>query len=233
MRRIERLEGCMRTLLIVYLLLTGAIAGHAQSENELITRAYAAVQARDWPTAEGLFRQLVTAAPANWLYLQGLADAVGAQGRYADAIAGYDKAIPLALAAKDDAARWAAGAMLTQEGVIYLRQKKFAEGVAAFTKATQYAKNPATAWFNVCAGAFNAGDVKAALAGCDKAIAADPNKADAWFIKGSLMIMDATAGPNGKMIAPKGTVEALQKYLALAPNGSHVKDVQEMLAVLK
>jgi hypothetical protein len=35
------------------------------------------------------------------------------------------------------------------------------------------------------------------------------------------------------MIPPKGTIEALQKYLALAPNGPHVTDVQEMLAVLK
>jgi tetratricopeptide (TPR) repeat protein len=223
----------MRTLLVVCLLLAGAIAGRAESENELVARANAALQARDWPAAEKLYRQLMAAAPANWLYLQGLADAVGAQGKYPDAIAGYDKAIPLALAAREEKARWAAGAMLTQEGVFYLRQKKYAEGVAAFTKATQYAQNPATAWFNVCAGAYNAGDVKAALAGCDKAVAADPNKADAWFIKGSLMVGEAKAGPNGKIIPPKGTIEALQKYLSLAPNGPHVKDVQEMLAVLK
>jgi tetratricopeptide (TPR) repeat protein len=223
----------MRTLLVVCLLLAGVIAGRAESENELITRANSALQARDWPTAEKLFRQLTAAAPNNWLYLQGLADAVGAQGKYPEAIAGYDKAIPLALATKDEKAKWAAGAMLTHEGVFYLRQKKFAEGVAAFTEATQYAQNPATAWFNVCVGAFNAGDVKAALAGCDKAIAADPNKADAWFIKGSLMVGDSAMGPNGKMIPPKGTIEALRKYLALAPNGSHVKEVQEMLAVLK
>ncbi len=223
----------MRTLLVVCLLLASAAAGRAESENELITRANAALSAKDWPAAEKLFRELTAAAPTNWLYLQGLADAVGAQGKYPDAIAGYDKAIPLALATKDEKARWAAGAMLTQEGLFYLRQKKFAEGVAAFTKATQYAQSPATAWFNVCAGAFNAGDVKAALAGCDKAIAADPNKADAWFIKGSLMFADSTTGPGGKIIPPKGAVEALRKYLALAPNGAHVKDVQEMLAVLK
>jgi len=223
----------MRTLLVVCLLLAGVIAGRAESEIELLNRANTALNARDWPAAEKLFRQLTAQAPTKWLYLQGLADAVGAQGKYPDAIAGYDKAIPLALATKDEKARWAAGAMLTQEGLFYLRQKKYAEGVAAFTKATQYAQNPATAWFNVCAGAYNAGDVKAALAGCDKAVAADPNKADAWFIKGSLMIADSKAGPNGKMIAPKGTVEALQKYLALAPNGPHVKDVQEMLAILK
>jgi tetratricopeptide (TPR) repeat protein len=224
----------MRTLLVVCLLLASVTAGRAaESENELVNRAITALQARDWPTAEGLYRQLTARAPANWLYLQGLGDALGAQGKYPDAIAGYDKAIALALAAKDEKARFAAGAMLTQEGLFYLRQKKFPEGVAAVTKATQYAENPGTAWFNVCAVGYNAGDMKAALAGCDRAITADPNKADAWFIKGSLMIADSKAGPNGKMIAPKGTVEALQKYLALAPKGSHVKDVQEMLAVLK
>jgi tetratricopeptide (TPR) repeat protein len=223
----------MRTLLVVCLLLAGVIAGHAESENETMTRASAALQARDWPAGEKLFRQLAAAAPANWLYVQGLADALGGQGKYADAIAAYDKAIALALAAKDEKARWAASAMLTQEGLFYQRQKKYAEGVAAFTKATQYARNPATAWFNVCAGAFNGGDVKAAIAGCDKAIAADPNKADAWFIKGSLLVIDAKAGPNGKLIPAKGTVEALRKYLALAPNGPHVKDVQEMLAVFQ
>ncbi len=224
----------MRTLLVVCLLLSTVIAGRAaESESELANRATAALTARDWPGAEKLFVQLTALAPPNWLYLQGLGDALGAQAKYPDAIASYDKAIPLALATKDEKARWAAGAMLTQEGLFYLRQKKFADGVAAFTKATQYAQSPATAWFNVCAGAFNAGDIKAALAGCDKAIAADPNKADAWFIKGSLMFADSTAGPNGKIVPPKGAVEALRKYLVLAPNGAHAKDVQEMLAVVK
>jgi tetratricopeptide (TPR) repeat protein len=223
----------MRTMVVVLMLVAGVMGARAESENALVERAHAALQTRDWPAAENTFRQLATAAPANWTYLQGLGDALGAQAKYPDAIAAYDKAIPLALAAKDEKARWAAGAMLTQEGLFYLRQKKFADGVAAFTRATQYAQNPATAWFNVCAGAYNAGDVTAALAGCDKAVAADPNKADAWFIKGSLMIADAKLGPSGRMVAPKGTVEALQKYLALAPNGPHVNDVNEMLAVLK
>jgi tetratricopeptide (TPR) repeat protein len=224
----------MRTLLVVCLLVAGMPAGlAAESETALMTRARTALQSRDWPAAETLFRQLAGQAPANWAYRQGLADAEGMEGKYPEAIADYDKAIAMTLATKDETARAAAGAMLTQQGLFYLRQKKYAEAVAAFTKATQYAQNQATAWFNVCAGAYNAGDVKAALAGCDKAIAADPNKADAYFIKGSLMIADTKAGANGKLIAPKGTVEALRKYLALAPNGAHAKDVQEMLAALQ
>jgi tetratricopeptide (TPR) repeat protein len=224
----------MRTLLVVCLLLASVVAGRAaESESELVNRATAALSARDWPAAEGLYRQLTARAPANWLYLQGLADAQGAQGKYPDAITGYDKAIPLALGAKDEKARWAAGAMLTAEGNLYLKLKKPADAMATYRKAAAHAQNPATAWFNLCATAYNMGDLTAALDGCDKAIVADPNKADAYFVKGSLMIADSKAGPNGKMIAPKGTIEALRKYLALAPNGPHVKDVQEMLAILK
>jgi len=127
-------------LLVVCILLAGMIASRAaESEVELLNRANTALNAKDWPAAKKLFRQHTSAAPTNWLYLQGLADATGAQGKYPDAIAGYDKAIPLALATKDEKARWAAGAMLTQEGLFYLRQNKFAQGVSAFTKATQHA----------------------------------------------------------------------------------------------
>ena len=142
----------MRTLLVVCLLLASVIAGRAaEPESVLANRAQAALQAKDWPKAEGLYRELAALAPANWPYPQGLADALGMQGKYADAIAAYDKAIPPALAARMRKSRWAAGAMLTAEGIFYLKQKKSAEGVAAYTKAAQYAQNPATAWFNLCA----------------------------------------------------------------------------------
>jgi len=223
----------MRAILVALLLVAGATGACAQTETALAERAATALQARDWPAAESTFRQLATAAPTNWTYLQGLADALGGQNKYPEAITTYDKAIPLALAAKDDKARAAAGAMLTSEGLIYLRQKKLAESVAPLTKATEYVPNQGTAWFNVCAAAYNAGNMAAARAGCDKAIAADPNKADAWFIKGSILFADSSTGPGGKIVPPKGTIEALQKYLALAPNGPHVNDVKEMLAAVK
>jgi hypothetical protein len=63
---------------------------------------------------------------------------------------------------------------------------------------------------------------------CDKAIAADPTKADAYFIKGSALFGDARI-ENGKMVLPDGAMQALQKYLELAPSGSHVTDVKAML----
>jgi nucleoid-associated protein YgaU len=78
---------------------------------------------------------------------------------------------------------------------------------------------------------YNAGNVKAADAACDKAIAADPSKADAYFIKGSVLIgmSDGKLDPNGHLIVPPGTKEALNKYLELAPTGPHAGDVKAML----
>ena len=67
---------------------------------------------------------------------------------------------------------------------------------------------------------------------CDKAIPADPNKADAYFIKGSLLIAGSKTDSSGKVIAPPGTEEALSKYLQLAPDGPHAKDVKEMLTYI-
>ncbi len=224
----------MRGATVAFVLMATVLAAHAaESESALAARAQAALQARDWAAAENAYRGLTTVAPANSTYLQGLADAESMQGKYAEAVAAYDKAIAPALAARDANARDAAGAMLVAQGNAYLKLKKSAAAMAAYTKAATYAKNPATAWFNLCAIAFNVGNVAAALSACDKAIAADPGKADAYFIKGSLMFGDSTMGPNGKIVPPTGAVEALQKYLALAPNGPHAKDVQEMLAAVK
>jgi tetratricopeptide (TPR) repeat protein len=92
--------------------------------------------------------------------------------------------------------------------------------------------NAATAWFNLCATAYNTGDTEAALKACDRAIAADPGKADAWFIKGSVLFGQAPLDKAGRMAAPPGTRQALQKYLEIAPNGAHAGDVKAMLDFL-
>src|SRR6266849_2338329 len=72
-----------------------------------------------------------------------------------------------------------------------------------------------------------------AVAAFDRAIKADPTKADAYFIKGSALYGNGTLDQRNKYVVPPGTVEALQKYLQLAPNGGHVEDVRAMLGELK
>jgi len=64
---------------------------------------------------------------------------------------------------------------------------------------------------------------------CDKAIAADPKKADAYFIKGSTLFGSGKLDAQGKYIVPPGTLETLKKYLELAPDGAHAGDVKAML----
>ena len=62
-----------------------------------------------------------------------------------------------------------------------------------------------------------------AIVAFDKCIAADPNRADAYYQKGVNLIGKATL-QGDKMVAPPGTAEAFQKYLELRPPG-HTPDV--------
>ena len=100
------------------------------------------------------------------------------------------------------------------------------------TNALAQANGTATSYFNSCATAYNAGKTDEALAACDRAIALDPSKADAYFIKGSALYGNGKIGADGKYQVPPGTIEALKKYLELAPDGGHAPDVHAMLDAL-
>jgi len=101
------------------------------------------------------------------------------------------------------------------------------------TPVLAQAANPAVSAFNSCATLYNAGKTDAALAACDRAIALDSGKADAYFVKASVLFSNAKIGSDGRYEVPPGTVEALDKYLELAPDGGHAPDVHAMLDALK
>jgi tetratricopeptide (TPR) repeat protein len=211
----------------------------AIGENALIAQLNPALQAKDWATAEPILTKLIATNPNRWDYQQALGNAQFSQGKYDEAVATYEKAIPIAENAtktdpKADPAKAKAGVaqMLTNEGNAYLKLKKNDKAIEAYTKAASMDPNPATAYFNICATQYNSGNTQGALAACDKAIAADPNRADAYFIKGSLMVGDSKLDKEGKLQAPAGTSEALNKYLELAPDGPHANDVKAMLQAI-
>jgi tetratricopeptide (TPR) repeat protein len=211
-------------------------AGHlalAQDEKALAAQYAAARQAGDWPQAERVAQQQVNAQPQQWEYRRNLALALLYAGKYQDAITAYQAAIPLAEAMSSSAARKATGTMYTEMGNAYLKLHKPREAIAAYNQAAPVSDNPAVAYFNICATAYNTGLVAEGLVACDQAIGADPRRADAYFVKGSLLLGKGTVGPGGKYIVPAGTAENLQKYLTLAPNGAHVNDVKQMLDALK
>jgi len=211
----------------------------AKNTNVLIQQVNTAMVAKNWQQAIAPLQQLIALDPANWQYYAGLGDAELNLGQYEQAVESYQKGIQLveSIAAADpknpitDPEKRKAGEakMLTNLGNAYLKLHKNKEAVDAYTKAAGMDPNPATAYFNLCATDYNAGNVDGALQACDKAIAADPNKADAYFIKGSLLIAGSTTDKDGKVQAPPGTAEALNKYLELQPEGPHANDAKQML----
>src|SRR6266700_5076102 len=213
--------------------------------NALITQYQTASKAQNWAEAKTVLNQMVNADPGRWDILQALGDVQSKLGEYQDSVDSYEKGIKLAQdavagngpkpsgGAAPDPAKIKSGIaqMLAAEGNGYLKLNKQPEAIAALTKAAEMDPNPATAYFNLCAVQYNAGNVQAAAPVCDKAIAADPNKADAYFIKGSVLIgmSDGKLDSGGHLIVPPGTKEALNKYLELAPDGPHATDVKAML----
>ena len=209
------------------------------SLNALITQYNAAQTAKNWQEASDVLKKMIVAEPNRWDFQKALGDMQMNLGQYEDAIGTYEKVIPVAEAAtkndpKADPAKTKAtfGQIYTNEGNAYLKLKKNPEAIAAFTKAAEMDPNPATAYFNLCATQYNTGNTEGAIAACDKAIAADPNRADAYYIKGSLMMGASTMDKQGKLQAPAGTAEALNKYLEISPDGGHANDVKQMLAAI-
>ncbi|PYX90196.1 MAG: hypothetical protein DMG67_13275 [Acidobacteria bacterium] len=209
----------------------------SEAENALKAKYDAAVQEKNWPDAESTASQLIAQHPENWKYQKKLGDMQLNQGKYEKALATYEKTIS---AAQSEAApngdlaatKIAVAQMLTSEGNSYLKLRKNEEALAAFSKAAEMSPNPGVAYFNLCATQYNMGHTEGALAACDKAIAADPKKADAYFIKGSILLAESTTDAKGVLTPPAGTAEALKKYLELAPDGGHVEDVKQMLGFI-
>ncbi len=211
----------------------------ATAANALIVQINAAMNNKQWQQAEDLLKQLIAGFPSVWRYQQALGNAQLNLGQYDDAVQTYANAIKLAQAELDatpsgapdlQVTRNGIGQMFTSEGNAYLKQKRNDLAIEEYTKAAEISPNPGLAYFNICAVEYNTGNTTgAALAACDKAIAADPTRADAYFVKGSMLFSNGTVDAQGKYLLPPGTIEALEKYLQLAPSGAHAADVTAML----
>jgi tetratricopeptide (TPR) repeat protein len=113
------------------------------------------------------------------------------------------------------------------------RGKKFPEAQAELTKAAQM--DPANAgryYYNLGALLVNNQQLEPAEDAFKKAIAADPNYADAYYQYGICLISKAKTTADGKVIPEPGTKEAFEKYLALKPDGPNAESSKGMLATL-
>jgi hypothetical protein len=95
--------------------------------------------------------------------------------------------------------------------------------------------NPGRAYWNLCATQYGVGNQTRATISCDKAIAADPARADAYYVKANLLFAQSMSnnGDHGNLPYVPGTAEVLKKYLELAPTGTHAAEVREMLDMVE
>jgi tetratricopeptide (TPR) repeat protein len=195
-----------------------------------------AITAGDWQGAVTALKQLIP-IDGRWSNYQALGDAEYNLGQYDDAVNAFDSAISGALSDRStahDTISTALGQMFMAKGHALAQLGKDNDAITSFTEAAEAMPNAGQAYFNICALEYNDSlttldPVKA----CDKAITADPTLADAYFIKGSILVSKATMDAKGKQSFPPGTAEALQKYIDLAPNGEHAQDARDMLGAVK
>jgi tetratricopeptide (TPR) repeat protein len=222
-----------------------------QNLNALLTQARTDIKAGNFDAASTAMQQATTSKPDEgilWITLGdaqlGSADAAAKAAKaagtpttdpaivakYNDAAASYKKGIDLNAASKKPSPE-AAAAGYNQLGQTYGKLGNAKDSADAYEMAAKaLPANASMYYFNEAATLYNASKLPEAEAAADKAIAADPKKADAYYIKGQALITQATVDPKTqKIVAPPGCVDAYQKYLELAPDGPHAADVKGIL----
>jgi len=112
--------------------------------------------------------------------------------------------------------------------------KKFPEAQAELQKAaTLDPANGGKYYYNLGAVMVNTGQSEAAVEAFKKAIEMDPNYADAQYQYGNALSAKISLSPDGKMIAPPGMREALEKYLQLKPDGPYAESAKGLLQAIE
>jgi tetratricopeptide (TPR) repeat protein len=146
------------------------------------------------------------------------------QASYQKGVDAYAKAIELKA---DDAAYH------NNYALALVKAKKIPEAQAELAKAALL--DPPGAgkyYYNLGAVLTNLGQNDAAADAFKKAMEADPNYADAHYQYAITQMAKATVDKDGKIIPPPGTIEELQKYLELKPDGPNAQAAKDMLTTL-
>jgi tetratricopeptide (TPR) repeat protein len=111
--------------------------------------------------------------------------------------------------------------------------KQMDQAQAELTKAAQL--DPPQAgkyYYNLGAVYVNTQQNDAAEAAFKKSIELDPTYADAYYQEALVLMNKVSLDKDGKMVAPPGTVENLQKYLSLKPDGANAEGAKAILEQL-
>jgi tetratricopeptide (TPR) repeat protein len=214
--------------------------------NDKLNAAKAAADAGDYDTAIAAMNDANQMDPTRdliWFKLGDYyrlsapkqTDSAEKQKRLDSAVEAYQKAVQLKQAATNDKDPNAAknlAAYYNNLADALNKARKTDEAVKNYEQAAQIDPTAAAqSYFNIGAVYTNAGRVDDAIGAFDKVIAADPNRADAYYWKGVNLIGKATL-QGDKMVAPAGTAEAFQKYLELQPTGTFADAAKQMLTTI-
>jgi Tfp pilus assembly protein PilF len=202
--------------------------------NDSYTAGREALDAKMYDAAIEAFNKAAMLDPMQVAVWTGLADSyVGAAGQKtgADATALYDKGFDSfrkAIALKPDDP-----AYYNNFALALAKDKKIDEAKANLDKAIQL--DPPGAgkyYYNMGALLVNGSQSEAAGEQFKKAIDADPTYADAHYQYGLYLTSKATTDKDGKIIPAPGTIDELQKYLQLKPDGTFAGSAKELIAGL-
>ena len=202
--------------------------------NDSFNAGKEALNAKNYQAAVDSFQKGAELDPSQNVIWANLADAyvgLAATKTGADQQAALDKATESyakAIALKPDNP-----AYHNNYGLALARAKKFAEAQAELNKAAELdPPNAARYYYNLGAVYTNSGQSAQAEAAFKKAIDANPDSADAQFQYATALSAKLSTGADGKVTAPPGMEDALQKYLQLEPNGPNAETAKAMLKMI-
>jgi len=211
-----------------------AIMAKNKALNDAFNAGKDALAAKNYDVAVESFQKGTEMDPNQNVIWANLADAYSGQASAktgADQQAALDKAAEAyakAIALKPDTPGYHNNYALT-----LAREKKYDEAQAELNKAAALdPPNAAHYYYNLGAVYVNGGQPGPAEAAFKKAIDTNPEYADAQFQYATALSARLTTDKSGKVIAPAGMQEALQKYLQLEPMGQYADAAKGMLQVI-
>jgi tetratricopeptide (TPR) repeat protein len=201
--------------------------------NDAYTAGKNAVEAKQWDQAIESLNKAAELDAKQGAVWGTLADAyVGkAQATPAEAAANYDKSFDAFRKAIEISPNDAG--LYNNYALALAKDKKLDDAKTNLAKAAEL--DPPGAgkyYYNLGALLVNSGQNDAAVDTFKKAIESDPNYADAQYQYGVALASKATIDASGKTVPPPGTIEALQKYLELKPDGPNAASAKDMITAL-
>jgi tetratricopeptide (TPR) repeat protein len=211
-----------------------AIMAKNKALNDTFNAGKEALNAKNFDTAVDSFQKGVEMDPNQNVIWANLAEAYMGQSdtkTSADKEAALNKAAEAyakAIALKPDTPGYH-----NNYGRVLARLKKFDQAQAEFTQAaTLDPPNAARYYYTLGAEYVNSGQSGPAEAAFKKAIEVNPEYADAQYQYGLALSARLTADKSGKVIAPDGMREALEKYLQIEPMGQFADSAKGLLQAI-